>query len=194
MSDQVELRQEAEAVDVLTCMTSSELSEFSREHNVAGYSGLTKREKAQNIVRQAPEAALEYLEADEIVAVTEDLREDLGGVDSLRQAAEMASSKKLARRLNALDDALLAAPHGYEATKLEFQEGDLGWTTVRIEAPNHHWTNEGETHTTRVYVVLGPRGGLKTGTERDQFSGWETDHAEGRGWRGVLDAVRGADG
>lgn len=194
MSDQVEIRAEAEAVDVLTTnLTSAELSEFSREHNVTGYSGLTKRKKAENIVAQAPEATVAYLEADDICVPTEALREDLEGVSTLAEAQQRASSEKLASRLGDLEDALAEAPDEYEVTDLEFAEGRLGWTQVRIEAPDVHWSNEGELGDTVVSITLGPRGGLKIGRQRLQFSRYETDHAEGRGWSGVVDAVRRAE-
>lgn len=196
--DQITIGNAAEAADILTTnLTSAELSEFSREHGVLGYSGKAKRAKAENAVLQQPEAVAEWLEAQDLVTPTENLATDLyedglGSQRGLAMLADEVQSRTLERRLNRLHEAVLEAPHAYEVTHL--QVWDTGSISLRISAPDEHWTNEGETGTDRFRARLGEQGGLEMLEFRDDFSGYENDLADSSGgFRRFCKKVRTAD-
>jgi hypothetical protein len=184
----------AEAADILcTNLTSAELSEFSREHGVLGYSGKTKRAKAENAVLQQPEAVAEWLDAQNLVTPTEnlatDLHEDgLGSQPGLAMLADEVQSSRLARRLNALHEAVLANHRTYEVTHLEVMDHFI---SVRISDPHQSKYCEGELGDSRFQCWLGPQGGVKRA--HYQCGGYETDLADSpRGFRRFCEKVEDA--
>lgn len=177
--DQIEIGNAAEAADILTTnLTSAELSEFSREHGVLGYSGKAKRAKAENAVLQQPEAVAEWLAAQDLVTPTEnlatDLREDgLGSQRGLARLADEVQSRTLERRLNSLHEAVLANDRTYEVTHLEVMDHFI---SVRISDPHQSRFNEGELGDSRFQCWLGPQGGVKRA--HYQSGTFETDLAD----------------
>ncbi len=196
--DLIEISTGQEAADILCSnLTSADLRSWASSHGVRNYAGRAKRPTAKMCVTQQPEAVAEWLAAQDLVQPTEGLAEQMGGVEYLHEAPKHTGSDVLAERLEELDEAVRDAPQEYRVTHLDLQPD--GWTTVRVEAPDHHWTNEGETHADVFYCTLRENGGLQTLQVRDQFSGHKHDLAEdlaggaGRAWARFLEQVRDAE-
>ncbi len=197
-SDLIEISTDAEAADILCSnLTSADLRSWASSHGVRNYAGRAKRPTAEMCVTQQPEAVVQWLDEQDLVTPAEGLAEDLGGVDSLHEAQQHTGSDVLRSRLADLEDAVDEAGYEYRVTSLDMDPDGL--TFVRISAPDHSWTNEGETHADRFWACLGENGGLRRLEVQDEFSGWETDYAENpnsatSAWTRFLDKVRNAEG
>lgn len=193
--DLIEIENAAEAADILCSnLTSAELSEFSREHAVLGYSGKTKRAKAENIVLQQPEAVAEWLDEQELVTPAEGLAETLreNGLearDGLHRLAGEVQSSTLARRLNALYEAVLENERTYRVTNLEVGEYFI---SITVRDPDQCRFTEGELGDSRFTAWLGPQGGVQKAHEQNS-SGFENDMADSRrGWARFCENVADA--